>query len=179
MSAPTARISTLLVVDDNEANRDALSRRLANKGYFVRVAASGAEAIAMVAAGRFDLVLLDVEMPGMSGFDVLTTLRTTHSRTDLPVIMVTARTDGDDIVEAFRLGANDYVTKPIDFPVAVARIATHLAHKWAVSALRRAKSATRSPSTAPTMASGTGTSPPTRSTGRHAGRRCSATPRTS
>jgi len=139
MSAPTARTSTLLVVDDNEANRDALSRRLANKGYFVRVAAGGAEAIAMVAAGRFDLVLLDVEMPGMSGFDVLTTLRTTHSRTDLPVIMVTARTDGDDIVEAFRLGANDYVTKPIDFPVAVARIATHLAHKWAVSALRESE----------------------------------------
>jgi len=83
MSAPTARTSTLLVVDDNEANRDALSRRLANKGYFVRVAASGAEAIAMVAAGRFDLVLLDVEMPGMSGLDVLTRLRARYSAANL------------------------------------------------------------------------------------------------
>jgi len=81
MTAPAPRISTLLVVDDNEANRDVLSRRLTHRGYQVRVASGGAEAIAMVAAGRFDLVLLDVEMPGISGFDVLTALRTTHSRT--------------------------------------------------------------------------------------------------
>ena len=143
MTAPAARISTLLVVDDNEANRDVLSRRLAHKGYHVRVAVGGAEAIAMVATGRFDLVLLDVEMPGIGSFDVLTALRTTHSRTELPVIMVTARTDRDDIVAAFRLGANDYVTKPIDFPVDVVRIATHLAHKWAVSALRESEGGTR------------------------------------
>ena len=70
-----AQAGSLLVVDDNEANRDALSRRLALKGYRVRMAAGGAEALAMVAAEPFDLVLLDVEMPGISGFEVLTRLR--------------------------------------------------------------------------------------------------------
>jgi diguanylate cyclase (GGDEF)-like protein/PAS domain S-box-containing protein len=139
MTFPTSQIGTLLVVDDNEGNRDALSRRLALKGYQVRVASCGAEALRLIAAEPFDLVLLDVEMPSLSGFDVLTTLRATWSRTELPVIMVTARADGADIVEAFRLGANDYVTKPIDFPVAVARIATHLSHKWTVSALRESE----------------------------------------
>ena len=72
----------------------------------------------------------------MSGLDVLTRLRAAHSDTELPVIMVTARSQGPDIVEAFRLGANDYVTKPVDVPVAVARIATHVSRKWAFEDLR-------------------------------------------
>jgi diguanylate cyclase (GGDEF)-like protein/PAS domain S-box-containing protein len=130
------RQGSLLIVDDNELNRDALSRRLRQRGYAVAVAADGKEAIALVGQTAFDLVLLDVEMPGMSGLDVLGQLRTQHARTQLPVIMVTARSGGEDIVEAFRLGANDYVTKPIDFPVAAARIETHLAHKWAIEDLR-------------------------------------------
>ena len=76
----------------------------------------------------------------MSGLEVLSQpARRTRSRTELPVIMVTARTEGADIVEAFRLGANDYVTKPIDFPVALARIGTHLSHKWAVEDLRESE----------------------------------------
>ncbi len=127
---------SLLIVDDAEANRDALSRRLAQRGYAVSTAASGAEALAMVETQRFDLVLLDVEMPEMSGIDVLKRLRDTHLPTELPVIMVTARTQSADIVEALGLGANDYVTKPVDFAVALARISTHLAHKSAVASLR-------------------------------------------
>ena len=128
--------ATLLVVDDNELNRDVLSRHLQRQGYRVSAAADGSEALGLIAAGGYDLVLLDVEMPGMSGLEVLTRLRTAHSDTELPVIMVTARTQGPDIVEAFRLGANDYVTKPIDVPVAIARIATHVSRKRAVEALR-------------------------------------------
>jgi diguanylate cyclase (GGDEF)-like protein/PAS domain S-box-containing protein len=131
--------ASLLVVDDNEANRDALSRRLGLKGYVVTVAAGGDEALALLAAQVFDLVLLDVEMPGVSGFDVLTRVRQLQSSTQLPIIMVTARADGADIVEAFRLGANDYVTKPIDFPVALARIGTHLSHKAAVEELHESE----------------------------------------
>jgi diguanylate cyclase (GGDEF)-like protein/PAS domain S-box-containing protein len=130
------RKGSLLIVDDSEANRDVLSRLLAKNGYDVTVAASGHEALARVAAAPFDLVLLDVEMPSMSGFAVLSRIRETHSSTQMPVIMVTARTDGADIVEAFGLGANDYVTKPVDFPVALARIRTHLSHKHAVEGLR-------------------------------------------
>jgi diguanylate cyclase (GGDEF)-like protein/PAS domain S-box-containing protein len=130
------RQGSLLVVDDNELNRDALSRRLRQWGYLATVAADGREALELVETGTYDLVLLDVEMPGMSGLDVLTRLRTAHSDTELPVIMVTARTQGEDIVEAFRLGANDYVTKPIDFSVALARIGTQVSRKWAVEDLR-------------------------------------------
>ena len=130
------RAGSLLVVDDNEANRDALSRRLRLRGYVVSVAADGAEALALVETQTLDLVLLDVEMPGISGLEVLSRIRAHRSDTELPVIMVTARTEGADIVEAFRLGANDYVTKPVDFPVALARIGTHLSRKWAVEDLR-------------------------------------------
>jgi diguanylate cyclase (GGDEF)-like protein/PAS domain S-box-containing protein len=133
------RRASLLVVDDNELNRDALSRRLGQRGYDVTVAKDGHEALAVVGERRFDLVLLDVEMPGLSGLDVLARLRSSHSAAYLPVIMLTARSQGPDIVEAFRLGANDYVTKPIDFPVAIARIATHLSHKWTVESLRESE----------------------------------------
>ncbi len=131
--------ASLLVVDDNEANRDVLSRRLTLKGYDVTVAADGAEALALVRTGSYDLLLLDIEMPGISGLDVLTTVRQSRSSTSLPVIMVTARSGGSDIVEAFRLGANDYVTKPIDFPVALARIGTHLSLKRAVEDLHESE----------------------------------------
>ncbi len=131
--------ATLLVVDDNEANRDVLSRRLTLKGYDVTVAANGADALALVESQPFDLLLLDVEMPGISGLDVLTTVRRSKSSTQLPVIMVTARSNGSDVVEALRLGANDYVTKPIDFPVALARIGTHLTLKHAVDDLHESE----------------------------------------
>ena len=104
------RQASLLVVDDNEPSRDALSRRLQQGGYLVKAAGGGAEALALAAREPFDLVLLDVEMPVVSGLDVLAELRVKRSRTELPVIMVTARTEGSDIVEAFRLGANDHVT---------------------------------------------------------------------
>ena len=129
-------LASLLIVDDNEANRDALSRRLRQHGYAAAMAADGMEALTLLPQATFDLVLLDVEMPNLSGFDVLAQLRATYSRTQLPVIMVTARSAGEDIVQALKLGANDYLTKPIDFQVALARIETHLAHKRAVESLR-------------------------------------------
>ncbi len=118
---------TLLVVDDAEMNRDMLSRRLCRQGFDVRLAASGAEALAIVAARPIALVLLDVEMPGMSGLDVLQRLRQQYSRVELPIIMVTARQHSQDMVDALSMGANDYITKPVDFPVALARIQTQLA----------------------------------------------------
>jgi diguanylate cyclase (GGDEF)-like protein/PAS domain S-box-containing protein len=133
------RQGALLVVDDNEDNRDVLSRRLTQRGYRVALAADGVEALAQIERQSFDLVLLDVEMPGMSGLEVLSRVRTQRSQTQLPIIMVTARSEGADIVEAFRLGANDYVTKPVDFAVALARIRTHLSHRWAVEDLHESE----------------------------------------
>ena len=127
----------LLVVDDNEMNRDLLSRRLMARGFTVAVARDGSEALEMIGAEPFDLVLLDVMMPGLSGFEVLERLRKTLSRSELPVIMVTAKDQSEDIVQALRLGANDYVTKPIDFAVALARTDAHLALKRTTQEVRR------------------------------------------
>jgi diguanylate cyclase (GGDEF)-like protein/PAS domain S-box-containing protein len=135
----TARGASILVVDDNELNRDALSCLLRFHQYEVEVAADGHEALSLVESSNFDLVLLDIGMPGLSGLDILTQIRTTRNQTDLPVIMVTARTQGPDIVEAFNLGANDYLTKPIDCPVALARIGTHLSHRRVVESLRESQ----------------------------------------
>ena len=134
-----SRPRSILVVDDNDANRDVLSRLLKQYGYTTAVAADGATALAMVGQSRFDLVLLDVEMPALSGLEVLSTLRATYSRSELPVIMVTARSAGEDVVDALKIGANDYVTKPIDFQVTLARIETSLAHKHAVEELRNSE----------------------------------------
>ena len=125
-SMPGQSGATLLVVDDNADNRDLLARRLEKRGYQVRLACDGAEALAAVAASGIDLVLLDVMMPGLSGLEVLRRVRQTHSEIELPVVMATARSDSEDVVEALSLGANDYVTKPLDFPVVLARIETLL-----------------------------------------------------
>ena len=77
----------LLVVDDNEANRDMLSQRLIRKGYGVETAENGPDALALIEVGNFDLILLDIMMPGMSGIEVLRTLREKYSTRDLPIIM--------------------------------------------------------------------------------------------
>lgn len=118
---------TLLVVDDNESNRDLLSRRLVAAGYAVATAASGPEALEALTEARFDAVLLDVMMPGMDGLEVLRRVRERYGVTELPVVMVSALGDPRDLVEALRLGANDYVTKPLDMPVVLARVGTQLA----------------------------------------------------
>jgi CheY-like chemotaxis protein len=117
---------TLLVVDDNEANRDILSRRLERSGFTVLVAGDGPSALDIVARSRVDLVLLDIMMPGRNGIEVLEQVRKTKSAGVLPIIMATAKTDSEDVVEALTVGANDYVTKPIDFPVVLARVQAHL-----------------------------------------------------
>ena len=119
----------VLVVDDNEMNRDMLTRRLVGRGYRITGARDGREALRRVDEGSFDAMLLDVMMPDLSGIEVLTRIRRTYSQSDLPVIMATARDSSEDVVEALRLGANDYVTKPLDFPVVLARLETQLAVK--------------------------------------------------
>ena len=123
---------SLLVVDDDETNRDVLAHRLQRRGYTVTEAADGGQALELIGRQRFDLVLLDVVMPGPSGLDVLQAIRRTHSLTTLPVIMATAKDQSADVVRALELGANDYVTKPYDFPVLLARVGTQLCLKRAV-----------------------------------------------
>jgi sigma-B regulation protein RsbU (phosphoserine phosphatase) len=127
----------LLVVDDTPANREMLSRRLLRQGYEVETAPDGEAALRMLDGTPFDLVLLDVMMPGMSGLDVLRAVRQTRPSTDLPVVMATAKDASHDVVEALGLGANDYVTKPLDFPVVLARVRTQLSLKRAVEQIRQ------------------------------------------
>lgn len=121
------RDATLLVVDDSEENRDVLSRRLRERGYTVLTASGGVEALRAVNEGAVDLLLLDVMMPDVSGIEVLRRVRAVHTVSDLPVIMVTGMDRSEDTVAALQLGANDYVTKPLDFQVVLARVETQLA----------------------------------------------------
>jgi two-component system sensor histidine kinase/response regulator len=123
---PKSGLGHLLVVDDNEMNRDMLARRLQREGYTVTAADSGYQALELLKAEKFDLIVLDVMMPGLNGYQALQIIRETHSIADLPVILATAKDQSEDVIEGLRLGANDYVTKPIDFPVLMARLQTHL-----------------------------------------------------
>lgn len=125
----------LLVVDDIEENRDLLKRQLMRRGYDVAVADSGQSALAAVARGHFDLVLLHIMMPGMSELETLERLRRISDRESLPVIMISAKTESEDVVEALERGASDFISRPIDYPIAFARIETHLALKRAVDAI--------------------------------------------
>jgi class 3 adenylate cyclase len=126
----------VLVVDDNENNRDMLSRRLERSGFKVATAEDGFQALAWLDANPCDLILLDIMMPGMSGIEVLVKLRETKDASLLPIIMATANDTRDDIVGALRAGANDYVTKPIDYPVVLARVQTQLGLKRANDRVR-------------------------------------------
>ncbi len=122
----------ILVADDNQWNRDLLDRRLRRAGYTVRLVEDGTQALAAIQAGGIDLVVLDVMMPGMSGIEVLKETRKSQAPNELPIIMATAKNQSEDMVEALDAGANDYVTKPLDFPVILARVQTHLRMKDAV-----------------------------------------------
>lgn len=129
--------ATILVVDDNAMNREIIVERFSERGYEVVQACDGREALDRIEQRDFDLVILDIMMPGIDGYAVLTRIRESHSLTDLPVIMATARVDSSDVVDALRLGANDYVTKPLDFPVVAARVETQLGLKRATDEIRR------------------------------------------
>jgi formate hydrogenlyase transcriptional activator len=124
---------SILVVDDDETNREVLSLRLEGAGYTVTLATNGREALALAEKVPCDLVLLDVMMPEINGLEVLRTLRQTRPIAELPIVMATARDRSEDIVLALKEGASDYVTKPYDFPVLLARVQTQLALRRAIA----------------------------------------------
>jgi diguanylate cyclase (GGDEF)-like protein len=124
-------VSRLLIVDDINDNRTILTRRFQRRGFEVVEADSGYVAIELIGRESFDLVLLDVMMPGIDGIETLKRIRSQKSASALPVIMVTAKAESDNIVDALELGANDYVTKPVDFAVALARVNTQISRKRA------------------------------------------------
>jgi class 3 adenylate cyclase len=123
---PSGRI---LVVDDNESNRDLLARQLTRDGHTIALAANGTEALALVAGRPFDLVLLDLMMPDISGYEVLLKLKADPGTRDIPVIMISALDEMDSIVRCIEAGAIDYLPKPFDRTLLHARIASSLENK--------------------------------------------------
>jgi diguanylate cyclase (GGDEF)-like protein len=142
--SPDAR-PHILIVDDIGDNRAILARRFERRGFQITEADCGMRAIELVDSGTFDVVLLDVMMPDIDGVEVLRQIRSRHASAVLPVIMVTARVQSDDIVSALELGADDYITKPVDFAVAMARVNTQVARRRAeMQALQSAEAVRKS-----------------------------------
>jgi adenylate cyclase len=136
---PRSVASRILVVDDNASNRDLLSRRLQREGYRVTSAEGGAAALAMIAAEGFDLVLLDLMMPGMSGFEVLSRLKADRNTRHIPVIMISALDELDSTVRCIEAGAEDYLPKPFNPILLRARIGACLQKKRLLDELHAEK----------------------------------------
>ncbi|MCK4678713.1 MAG: sigma-54-dependent Fis family transcriptional regulator [Bacteroidales bacterium] len=117
---------TILVVDDNPKNVQLMGSILRDIGYEIEFALDGEKALAWLTKKKFDLILLDIMMPGISGFEVCKKIRENPGFNDLPVIFLSAKTDKESILEGFELGAQDYVSKPFDTKELLARVETHL-----------------------------------------------------
>jgi len=107
-------MSKLLLVEDNEMNRDMLSRRLIRKGYEVSIAVTGSEAIEKVRAERPDLVLMDISLPGIDGWEATRILKADPETRPIPVIALTAHALSTDREKSLAAGCDEYETKPVD-----------------------------------------------------------------
>jgi len=125
----TAARGSLLVVDDTEISRDLMTRQLERQGHIVTTAASGQQALDILRDRTFDLVLLDIMMPDMSGYQVLQRLKSSDVYGDIPVIVVSALDDMDSVVQCLGMGAEDYLIKPFNPVLLKARIRTCLENK--------------------------------------------------
>lgn len=121
--------SRILVVDDNASNRDLLARRLERQGHTVLQAEDGSRAFALVGEEALDLVLLDLMMPGISGYEVLSRLKADLRYRELPVIMISALSELDSVVRCIEAGADDYLTKPFNPILLRARVGSSLEKK--------------------------------------------------
>lgn len=128
----------LLVVDDNEDNRYTLTRRLTREGYTnLATAANGREALDKLNAERFDLVLLDIMMPDLNGYEVLEQVKATPALRDIPIIMISALDEVDSVIRCIELGAEDYLTKPFNPTLLRARVGASLEKKRLRDEVRR------------------------------------------
>ncbi len=119
----------VLIVDDNPQNRQFLGNLLHENGYDLGMAQDGETALNFVENEQPDLILLDIMMPGMDGYEVCETLKAELSTRYIPVIFLTAKAETDDIVRGFEVGGSDYVTKPFNGVELLARIKTHIEMK--------------------------------------------------
>ena len=118
--------SLVLAVDDKPQNLQFLGKLLSDNGYEVGLAQSGSQALNFVKKDEPDLILLDIMMPEMDGYEVCRTLKTDVGARHIPVIFLTAKTDAEDVVKGFESGGVDYVTKPFNAAELLARIKTHI-----------------------------------------------------
>lgn len=131
-------MNKVLVVDDIKDNIMLLTFELEDDGFQVLSASGGEECLKMVEEHNPNLILLDINMPGMSGIETLKHLKSNNVTTDIPVIMVSANNANKDIIEAIDLGAHDFVAKPIEYPVLAARMRSALRLASALSDLEKA-----------------------------------------
>jgi PAS domain S-box-containing protein len=124
-----AKGGTILVVDDNETNCDLLKRQLERQGYTVTTTTKGQQALSLLAVQSFDLILLDIIMPGMSGFEVLQQLKTHQQWRQIPVLMISALDEIDSAARCIEMGAEDYLSKPFKPVLLRAKITTCLEKK--------------------------------------------------
>jgi two-component system, cell cycle response regulator DivK len=115
-------MSKILLVEDNEMNRDMLSRRLAKKGYEVIMALDGAQGVAMAGSEMPDLILMDMSLPVLDGWEATKQIKADDRVKAIPVIALTAHAMSDDRERALAAGCNDYDTKPIEFQRLLAKI---------------------------------------------------------
>jgi CheY-like chemotaxis protein len=113
---------SVLVVDDSDANREILAHRLEKIGYQTGSARNGVEALDVLALERFDMVLLDMMMPELDGFGTLERMKANPALRDIPVIMVTAVSDAETVMRCIKMGAEDYIVKPLNMPLVQTRI---------------------------------------------------------
>lgn len=116
----------ILLVEDNDLNRDMLTRLLHRWGYEVVCAAEGYTALELAGSERPDLVLMDISLPGMDGYETTTRLCTMPDGKDIPIIALTAHVLEEDRVQALQAGCSDFQTKPIDFPQLLEKLKNHL-----------------------------------------------------
>lgn len=117
---------TVMIVDDEQKVRDLLGFRLQLLGYRVVIAENGAEALTKAEAHRPDLIILDVTMPGLDGVTVCSRLKKSETLGDVPIVMLTARSEAEDLNKAMAAGADDYVVKPYEPRVLQMKIQQHL-----------------------------------------------------
>ncbi len=115
-------MAKILLVEDNEMNRDMLSRRLQRKGYDVAIAVDGREGIEKASSGEYDLVLMDMSLPEVDGWEATRQLRTEPKTEKLPIIALTAHAMSGDREKALEAGCDDYDTKPIELPRLLSKI---------------------------------------------------------
>lgn len=133
----------ILIVDDTPQNIQVLAKIFYDKGYGINVAYSGKQALQSLKEQLPDLILLDIQMPGMNGYEVCEALKKSQETMDIPVIFLTAKTETENLLKGFSIGAVDYITKPFNIAELTVRVATHIELKLSREKIRKEKEITK------------------------------------